>query len=144
MRHITRVGLVVSAGLALVASPAFAQDTLAVGRKGEVELRVETRVGSTVLEPGHYQFQHQSTAGQHYVVVRAQSTARGAGTTGHSGGAVGKEVARVPCRLVPAPARANMDSHVYYTKEADGTQRLTRIHIRGEKEGHLLTLEPVS
>ena len=144
MRHITRIGVVVGTGLALAVSPAFAQDTLAVGKKGEVELRAETRVGTTVLKPGHYQFQHHSIDGQHYVVVRAQSTVRGARPTDHFGGAVGSEVARVPCRLVAAPAHPRIDSHVYYKREADGSQRLTQIHIRGEKEGHLLTLEPLS
>ena len=143
MQHITRIGPIVLATLALAAPHAIAQDTMAVGKKGEVELRGETRVGSTVLKPGHYQFQHVSIDGQHYLVVREQSTVRGVGSS-HYGGAAGKEVARVPCRLVAAPARAKIDSHAYYTKEADGSQRLTQIHIRGEKEGHMLTLEPVS
>ncbi len=143
MHHITRLGLVVVATLALLASRVFAQDTVAVGKKGEVELTTETRVGSTVLKPGHYQFQQVAVDGQHYLVVRSRSTVRRGAT--HDAGGVGAEVARVPCRLVATPqGTKTKDTALHTTTEPDGVRRVTRIDIRGEKEGHVVTLEPQS
>lgn len=144
MHRNARIGLVVFAVLVLAAPLAFAQDTVAIGKKGEVELRGEARIGTTILKPGHYQFQHQSIDGQHYLVVRVQSTVRSSGGT-HYAGAAGDEVARVPCRLVPTPTDRKIAQTALYTKkETDGIVRITQINIRGEKEGHVIALEPQS
>lgn len=146
MHRITRIGLVAFGVLALVVPLALAQSTVAVGKKGEVEFTAETRVGSTVLQPGHYQFQHQSIDGQHYLIVRAQSTAQLSGSQPqHYAGATKGEVARVPCRLITtATGRKIAQTSLHTRKEADGIQTVTQIDIRGEKDGHVVTLEPQS
>ena len=139
-----RIGFVVFAIAALAGAPAFAQHTVAIGKKGEVELRADSRVGSTTLKPGHYVFQQQSANDQHYLVVRAQATSQLRGGQ-HYAGATKEEVARVPCRMVDTPTgKKTQATALYLTKEADGVQRVTRIDIRGEKEGHVVTLEPQS
>lgn len=141
MYRIIRMGFVVFAVLALVAPLAFAQDTVALGKKGEVEFTRDTRVGSTLLKPGHYQFQHQSIDGQHFLVVRSQRTVQNRPAGRHYAGATGDEVARVACRLVAADKKQALTA-LYLVNEADGNTRVTRINIRGEKEGHIITLEP--
>lgn len=144
MQRIIRIGSLGFAVLALAASFAFAQDSVAIGKKGEVELTRETRVGSTALKPGHYRFQHRLVDGQHYLVVNSRATVQGPERT-HYEGAVGEEVARVPCRLVSTPTGKKFEATALHTKmEGDGVLSVTRIDIRGEKEGHVVTLEPQS
>lgn len=144
MSRITRLASGVLSVLAFATSLAFAQDTIAIGKKGEVELRAETRVGSSTLKPGHYVFQQQLVDGQHYLLVRAQSTARSGNAT-HYAGATKGEVARVPCRVVATPNHKETRNTALYTKKAaDGIAEVTRIDIRGEQEGHVVTLEPQS
>lgn len=142
MHRIIRTGFVAFAVLALIAPLAFAEDAVAVGKKGTVEFTGETRVGSTVLKPGHYQLQHRLIDGQHYLVVRAQSTARVPGGS-HYAGATGDEVARVPCRVVSTDKKQAATA-LHLSKNADGSQTLTQIKIRGEKGGHVVELEPQS
>lgn len=146
MHRIIRIGLFAFAALALVVPLAFSQSTVSVGKKGEVEFTANTRVGSTVLEPGHYQFQHQSIDGQHYLVVRVQTTAHLSGSQQqHYAGATKGEVARVPCRLVTtATGRKIAQTSLHTRNEAGGVQTVTQIDIRGEKDGHVVTLEPQS
>lgn len=140
MHRIIRIGLVVFAVLAFIAPLAFAQDTVAIGKKGEVEFTRDTRVGSTVLKPGHYQFQHRMVDGQHYLVVRSQQTVKSRPGGPHYAGATGEEVARVPCRVIPRDKKQAVTA-LHLLNEVDGT-KVTRIDIRGEKEGHIITLEP--
>jgi hypothetical protein len=129
---------------ALVAAipPAYAQGTMAIGKKGDVEFTATTHVGSTTLKPGHYRFQHQIIDGQHYLVVRAQTTVPGTpgSPSSHYAGATKDEVARVPCRVVSSDKKRPVTA-LYTRKEADGTLTVTQIDIQGEKGGHVV-LEP--
>ena len=142
MYRTTRIGVVLMA-LALIVPVAFAQSTVSVGKKGDVELLAQTRVGSTVLKPGHYRFQHESVDGQHYLVVRAQSSAQLRGGQ-HYAGATKDEVARVPCRMVAArpDGREISETALHTMKDEDGIARVTQINIGGETEGHIISLEP--
>lgn len=145
MDRITCVGLTVAAVLTFVTPLAFAQDTVAIGKKGEVQFSRETRIGSTLLKPGHYQFQHQSNDGQHYLVIRERQPFPSGGGTHVVGGGGGRELAWVPCRVVSTGTgdrtRATM---LYWKADPDGVQRITRINIIGETESHVITLEPQS
>ena len=139
MNRISRITLGVVAGLAFVMSAAAAQ-SIAVGKKGEAELRQETRVGSAVLGPGHYQFRHELTDGRHVLVIRSRGAHRAQPAWDLR---VGEEVARVPCRVVSTekPPRATA---LFLTQPPEGAATLTRIHIRGEDGSHVLVLEPES
>ena len=126
----------------LVTPLALAQEPVPIGKTGDVELRTETRVGSTSLMPGHYRFQHQLIDGNHYLVVHGRLTVRRTTDGVHWAGATGDEVARVACRFVSTDTKQR-DTAVNTTKDADGTLRATQITIRGEKGSHLI-IEPVS
>ena len=142
MHRIIRIGLVAVAVLGLAAPLAFARGPVTAGKKGDVELTRETRIGSTVVKPGHYRFQHQSIDGQHYLVVRAQSTEWRRGGT-HYAGMTKDEVTRVPCRLAAtATGRKIADTAIHTKTDADGVQTVTQIDIRGDTEGHVVTLMP--
>ena len=138
-----RIGRIVSgstiAFLVLVAL-VFAQQPVSVGKNGEVELRDVTRVGTVTLQPGHYRFQHQLVDGQHFLVVFERSTVK-SDPGRHYAGAVGPEVARVACTMVPLEGKVR-DTALHLKKEADSTFRVTQIRISGEKTGHVVALEP--
>ena len=139
---VSRTFIIAVAALVLIAPSAFGQTAVKVGKKGEVELSTDVRFGPSMLTPGHYQLQHQSVDGQHFLVVRPRTTVRTSPRT-HYGGATGDEIARVPCRVVPTPAGKKTWETALYTKlDADGVRSFTRVDVRGETEGHVVTLEP--
>jgi hypothetical protein len=143
MRRIILISSGLLTALALAVPLAFAQP-VAIGKKGDVELTAETRVGSTTLTPGHYRFQHELIEGQHYLVVRAQSTVQSTivGSTHHYAGPAKDEVARVACRVVSTDKKQR-ETALSTITEADGTRRVTQIAIRGEQGSHVV-LEPQS
>jgi hypothetical protein len=128
MHHIARLGFIVLAVPAFGVAPAFAQGAVVKGKKADMEFRSETRVGSTLLPPGRYQFQRESVDGEHDLVVRTPSR---------------NEVAHVPCRLEAPPASGPIRETALHTKpDADGIERVTQIRIRGETEGHVVAVAP--
>jgi hypothetical protein len=142
MRRIILISSGLLAVLALAVPLAFAQEPVAMGKRANVELSAETRVGSAILKPGHYQLQHQFIDGQHYLVVRAQSSVRRPDTGTHWAGATTGEVARVVCRVVSTDKKQRETALVTST-DADGTPRVTQIAIRGEHGSHVV-VEPQS
>ena len=145
MHRIVTRALIACAALASAAQLAVAQDAIAVGNKGDVELTSQVRFGGVLLEPGHYQFQHHLADGQHYLVVRGRRTILSTDPNRHHGGAAGPEIARLPCRLVTTPTgKKTWETALYLKKEGDGSRSVTRIDIRGEREGHVVSLEPQS
>ena len=143
MNRSIRIGLVIVAVLGLAAPLALAQ-AVPIGKNGEVSLGSTTRVGAMLLEQGHYQFQHLLHDGQHYLVVRERQTLPTSGGT-HVVAGRGRELGRVPCRVVStaddSKARATT---LYTTRDPDGVARATQIDIEGERAGHVMTLEPQS
>ena len=111
----------------------------AIGKNGDVELTAETRIGATVLKPGHYRFRHATQDGQHYLVINQRPAMRRANESHAMGG--GKEIARVPCEIVPLDATAK-DTATYITTQPDGPQVITQIRVRGERGGHLVAIQP--
>jgi hypothetical protein len=125
---------------ALIVSAAFvasAAERTSIGKKGEIELVRPTRLGATLLQPGHYQVQHKIVEGQHYVIVRQLEVGRDGIVRD-----TGREAARVPCRIVTLDAPPQ-STELYWTKEADGTGTATQIRVRGEGAGHVIAFEPV-
>ncbi len=140
MRRIILISSGLLAALAVTVPRAFAQESVDAGKKADVELTAETRLGAASLKPGHYQLQHQFIDGQHYLVVRAQSTIRRPDTGTHWAGATTDEVARVACRVVSIDKKQR-ETALVTSKDADGTPRVTQITIRGERGSHMV-LEP--
>ncbi|MBI4441808.1 MAG: hypothetical protein HY649_00375 [Acidobacteria bacterium] len=103
------------------AAPALAEaddNVLMVGRKGEVLLSRQTKIGDLTLEPGQYQVQADS---EHFLHFTAMT--RG----GNSG--------KVKCRLQLLPAKVAQTAA--YTNDENGFSRITKIEISGEKAAHL-------
>ena len=94
-------------------------DVLKVGKKGEVHFNSPVKVGDTVLKAGMYQVQHVEEGGDHVIVFKEMSMPAGyrMGNT-----PVGKEVARVKCKVEPV------------TKKVSNTQITLRTNAAGEKE----------
>ncbi|HLG54293.1 MAG TPA: hypothetical protein VI485_03115 [Vicinamibacterales bacterium] len=143
MRRITVTGSILVAILALAAGSALAQGIAAirVSEPDEIELTRETRVGSTMLERGRYQLQHQWIEGSHYLIVRAHPTDHGAAQEATGANAVGNEVARVRCRVISTNLRQS-GTGMTTRLEVDGSATLTEVRIRDERRGHLLVLQP--
>ena len=138
MRRLGSVFALIVGSLALTTSVAVGEEKLALGKRGEVEFRTATRVGQTLLQPGHYRFQHEMAAdGQHALVIRARATVQSTGNPGdhYAGRTLDEPVARVPCQVVTL-ARKPGSTKIVNT--------VTQIHISGEKAGHILVLTPTS
>jgi hypothetical protein len=124
----------------MVVTPAlaFAQtESIRIGKKGEIEITQPTRFGDSLLPAGHYEVQHTSLDGQHYVVIKDQEPIG----RRHTVRATGDEVARVRCQIVVLgePARSSV---ALWTKGKDGKPIVTEIRIADEPAGHIVVLQP--
>jgi hypothetical protein len=99
-----------------------------VGNKGEVSFNVETEVGGMMLKPGSYQFQHRVENGEHFVRFTELSKS--------PVGTRPKDVAgEVKCAIEPADEEFSRTA-IYSTVEG-GTNRVTRIEVKGENVVHV-------
>ncbi len=101
-------------------TPDKAGTEIKVGKKGDVEIRVETLVGELRLKPGHYQFQHRAEGPDHFVLF--------------------KEVTKgtpyeVKCRLETLDRKASTTT--IHLGEEGGSPRVTKVVVRGENVAHL-------
>ncbi len=109
------------------------EQTIKVGKKGEITLPQDAMAGDLMLKAGAYLVQHRVDGNDHFVHFTKMS----------------KEVAYSPdsypkthegeikCFIVPLPNKASWTA-VVLEKQDDGTYRLTRIEIAGENVAHLL------
>lgn len=131
---------VIALATTLVVAPALAHaqtESIRIGKKGDIEITQPTRFGTTLLPAGHYEVQHTSVDGQHYVVIKEQEPIG----RRHTVRATGAEVARVPCQIVPLskPPRSSVAN---WAKGEDGTPTITGIRIMNEPAGHIVALRP--
>ena len=109
-----------------------ADQTIKVGKKGEVSLSSETKVGDLTLPPGRYQLGHRDEGSNHFLHFEAltpgnpyyRKTPTGKGHPGE-----------VPCR-VESVGRKISQTAIYLTQE-NGTARITKVEIAGENVAHL-------
>ena len=128
-RPIALLTSLIAAAVVVEAQP----HSIRIGKKGQIELAQPTSLGTTLLQPGHYEVQHAVADGQHYVIVREQTRP----TRRHRAFITGAEVARVPCRIVTLDKPPRFSS-VYWTKGADGNATITEIRIADEPAGHIV------
>lgn len=114
-------------------------ESIRIGKKGEIDLNQPMRVGTALLQPGHYEVQHAFVEGQHQVVFRERIRLN----RRHTALATGDEVARVPCRVLTLEKPARF-SFAYRKLGADGVAVLTEIRIEEEPAGHIVVLQPSS
>jgi hypothetical protein len=108
--------------------------TLTVGKKGEVHFTSEVKAGDTVLKPGMYQVQHLEEGADHVIVFKEMSMPAGykMGNT-----PVGKEVARLKCKVEPVEKKAS-NTKITMRTNAVGEKEIAEVQVAGEAFKHKL------
>ncbi len=107
------------------------EQVLKVGKKGEISLSTEAKVGDLTLKPGRYYVQHRVAGSDHFVhfieLTKENPYYRGGVPKAHPG--------EVKCSLESLNSKAS-ETAVHLTNE-DGVMRVTKIIIRGENVAHV-------
>ena len=116
--------------------PSYARqrETLRVGKKGEIHLDSPVRAGDALLKPGMFRVQHVVEGEDHVLIFREVSMVAGyrMGST-----PVGKEVARVKCKVEPADKKMS-NTKIYLRTNAAGEKEIAEVQVAGENVKHLL------
>lgn len=96
------------------------QQTIKVGKKGQIVLDKETKVGDATLMAGTYQIQHRVEGADHIVVFNSR---------------MGMKPIEVKCKLEPLQKKASETA--MFLNTADGGPRIVRIEIAGENVAHV-------
>ncbi len=118
------------------AAPTQKEHALKVGKKGEITLTHQTKVGNVVLQPDTYVVQHRVSGGDHFVRFIELKQVEAQSTEGNYTYTEQDKAGEVKCRLEPA-AGPIKETTVYAVTE-DDTQRITKIAIKGEDVSHVL------
>lgn len=121
--------------LLLRSSFAFAanKQSLKVGKKGEIMLTDETKVGDLVLQPGHYEIQHRVRGSDHFIRF-TQFKGMHHQFQPWSGPSTLADAGDAKCRLVTLRAKAERTA-VFITT-VGGEWRITKVEIKGENVAH--------
>lgn len=99
--------------------------TFTVGKKGDVNIREDVKVGGDVLKRGKYMFEHRVDGERHVIVLT---------------GIVKKDIAppvyEIPTRTVPSREMAKKSVFVA-TELADHSLRVGVVHVAGEPLDHV-------
>jgi hypothetical protein len=118
------------------AAPPQKEHALKVGKKGEITLTQQTKVGNVVLQPDTYVVQHRVSGGNHFVrfvelkQVEAQQTTEGNYTYTEE-----DKAGELKCRL--EPAAGPIKETTAYTVTDGGVARITKVAIKGEDVVHV-------
>lgn len=119
--------------LVAAATLATAQDqVMKAGKKGDIVLSQETKVGDVVLKPGHYQIQHRVSGSDHFVRFIAF---KGHTTIMSPNPATPADVGEIKCSVEPL-AKKSAHTAVHVTDEG-GVRKITRVEIGGENVAHV-------
>lgn len=105
-----------------------------IGKKGQVHFTSQVKVGESVLKPGMYQVQHMEEGGDHVIIFKEMGMVAG---YKHSNTPVGKEVARVKCKVEPVTKSVN-NTKITLRTNAAGEKEIAEIQVAGEAFKHLL------
>jgi len=145
-RIITTISFLVLAA-AVLSLPALAQDhqdhqhkaaggdvIVGNGKKGEVHFAAQVKAGDVVLKPGMYQAQHIVEGNDHVIIFREMDMPAGykMGNT-----QVGKEVARIKCKVEPVAKKVS-NTRITLRTNAAGEKEISEAQIAGEAFKHLL------
>lgn len=121
------------------AAPGQNVHALKVGKKGEITLTQETKVGDIVLQPDTYVVQHRVSGGEHFVrfvelkQVEARQTPRRGGNYTYT---EQDKIGELKCRVEPAPGPIKETTAYMVTQ--GGVRRITKVAIKGEGVVHVL------
>src|SRR5574341_1144762 len=144
-RIITTISFLVLAA-AVLSLPALAQDhqghqkasgqdvIIGKGKKGELHFTTQVKAGASVLKPGMYQVQHVEEGGEHVIIFKEMSMPAGyrMGNT-----PVGKEVARVKCKVEPVAKKVS-NTKITLRTNAAGEKEIAEVQVAGEAFKHLM------
>ena len=134
--------LILAAGLLNL--PALAQDhkehqkasgqDVIIGKKGQVHFTTQVKAGDAVLKPGMYQVQHVVEGSDHVLVFKEMEMPAGykMGNT-----PVGKEVARIKCKVEPVTKKVS-NTRITLRTNAAGEKEIAEVQVAGEAFKHLL------
>jgi hypothetical protein len=123
------------AAATVVAAAGQKEHALKVGKRGEITLSQQAKVGDRELEPGTYVVQHRAAHGDHFVrflelkqVEYSTTEITNTYTEEHNAG-------EIKCRV--EPASATIRETTVYTVNEGNKLRITKVAIRGENVVHL-------
>lgn len=123
----------------VAAAPKQKEHALTVGKKGEITLKQQTKVGDKVLQPDTYVVQHRVSGGEHFVrfVELKQIEAHGGdvGEPSHYTYTEADKAGELKCRVEHATGPIK-ETTVYTTSEGD-VPRITKVAIKGEDVMHV-------
>ena len=132
-------------GVGTLNLPVFAQDhkdhhqqassqEVVTGKKGQLHFTTQVKAGNAILKPGMYQVQHLLEGGGHVIVFQEMGMPAGykMGNT-----PVGKEVARVQCKVEPV-TKAVKNTQVTLRTNVAGEKEIAEVQVAGEAFKHLL------
>ena len=120
--------------LAVAAQTHHQKAEVIIGKKGQVHFTQNVKVGTTVLKPGMYQVQHVMEGSDHVVIFKEVGMQAG---YKHGNTPVGKEVARVNCKVEPI-TKAENNTKITLRTNAAGEKEVAEVQVAGEKFKHLL------
>jgi hypothetical protein len=118
------------------AAPKQQEQALKVGKKGEITLTQQTKVGDIVLQPDTYVVQHRVSGDHHFVrfvelkQVEAQPTTELPYTYTEQ-----DKAGELKCRVESAPG--SIKQTTVYTINQGGVPRITKVAIKGENVLHV-------
>jgi hypothetical protein len=112
---------------------ASGQDVI-IGKKGQVHFTTSVKAGDVVLKPGMYQAQHVEEGGDHVIVFKEMAMPAGykMGNT-----PVGKEVARIKCKVEPVTKKVS-NTKITLRTNAAGEKEIAEVQVAGEAFKHLM------
>lgn len=102
------------------------------GKKGDIELSQDTKIGDVTLKPGHYQIQHRVSGSDHFVHFTAYKGHRSISSWGP---ATVVDAGEIKCQVEPLAKKADVTE--VHTVEEAGVRRITKVVIRGENVAHI-------
>jgi len=107
---------------------------LSIGKKGEVHFYIQVKAGDAVLKSGMYQVQHTVAGSEHVLIFKEMSMQAGykMGNT-----PVGKEVARIKCKIEPVANKVS-NTKITLRTNAAGEKEIAEVQVAGEAYKHLL------
>jgi hypothetical protein len=105
-----------------------------IGKKGEVHFNIQVKAGGVVLKPGMYQVQHTVEGSEHVVIFKEMEMPAGykMGNT-----LVGKEVARIKCKVEPVTKKVS-NTKITLRTNAAGEKEIAEVQVAGEAFKHLM------
>lgn len=110
-----------------------------VGKKGEITLTQQTKIGDRVLKPDTYVVQHRASGDQHFVrfveLKQVPAVAGGEGAGSPYTYTEQDKAGEIKCRV--EPATAPIKETTVYTVTEGGVPRITKVAIKGEEVMHV-------